>query len=132
MEWSGYDTYATIGYNLNGEYENHFLSGLPTANTVACLSSDTKWNNLIYSVDPSGVNANQTLRSECILNTYEDLDIFGSFDDLFFQLESCPCSISQAQVDPRFGLFITSDTFDCYIQLIPYRTSVQGCCYSTT
>ena len=132
MEWSGYDTYATIGYNLNGEYENHFLSGLPTANTVACLSSDTKWNNLIYSVDPSGVNANQTLRSECILNTYEDLDIFGSIDDLFFQLESCPCSISQAQVDSRFGLFITSDTFDCYIQLIPYGTSVQGCCYSTT
>ena len=132
MEWSGYDTYATIGYNLNGEYENHFLSGLPTANMVACLSSDTKWNNLIYSVDPSGVNANQTLRSECILNTYEDLDIFGSFDDLFFQLESCPCSISQAQVDPRFGLFITSDTFNCYIQLIPYGTSVQGCCYSTT
>ena len=131
MGWSGYDRYATIGYNLNGVYENHFLSGLPTANSVACLAADTKWNNLIYAVNVDGVNVNQTQRSICIRNAYEDADIFGFVDSVFYQLESCPCSLSQAQVDPRFGQYITGDDYECYVQLLPYGTSVQGCCYST-
>ena len=133
MGWSGFDTFATIGYNLNGgEYENHFLSGLESANTIACLSSPaTKWNNLVYSIDLAAVSENQTQRSTCLLSAYEDLDLFGSLDDIVDNLESCPCSIGQAQVDPRFALYITNDELDCYVQLIPFGTSVQGCCYST-
>ena len=131
MEWSGYNTYATIGYNLNGEYENHFLSGSPVAHTIACSSGASKWNNLVYTVDMTGANEGQTQRSSCIIRAFDDADIFGEWDDVFFYLESCPCSLSQAQVDPRFGLYMSTDEYDCYVQLIPYGTLVQGCCYST-
>lgn len=130
MGWSGYDTYATIGYNLNGDYENHYLSGTPAAQTIACLSPDSKWSNLIYSVDMAGAN-DQIQRSMCILKAYDDADLFGDLSDVILNLESCPCSLGQAQVDPRFGFYITNDQYDCYVQLIPYETSVQGCCYST-
>ena len=130
MEWSGYNSYATIGYNLNGDYENHFLSGLPAAYSIAC-SSSSKWNNLVYTVDMTGVNDNQTRRSTCILMAYDDLDIFASLDDVLYYLESCPCSLSQAEADPRFELSSSTNEYDCYVQLIPYETSVQGCCYST-
>ena len=132
MGWSGFNTYATIGYNLNGDYENHFLSGTSAANTVACLASPgSKWNNLLYAIDMSGVSEVQTQRALCIASVIEDSDIFGEVDDIFFSLESCPCSLGQAQVDPRFALYLSEDEFDCYIQLVPYGTSVQGCCYST-
>lgn len=132
MGWSGYDTYATIGYNLNGDYENHFLSGLESANTVACLSTpNTKWDNLVYTIDMTGVNETQRQRAQCIISVLEDEDIFGSLDEVFVKLEPCPCSLGQAQVDPRFVLYFSSEEFDCYVQLIPYETSVQGCCYST-
>jgi hypothetical protein len=130
MEWSGYNSYATIGYNLNGDYENHFLSGLPAAYSIAC-SSSSKWNNLVYTVDMTGVNDDQTRRSTCLLMAYDDMDIFGSLDDVFYNLESCPCSLSQAEADPRFELSSSTNEYDCYVQLIPYETSVQGCCYST-
>jgi hypothetical protein len=132
MGWSGYDTYATIGYNLNGDYENHYLSGSLSANTIACLSSPaTKWYNLVYPIDMAGVREEQIQRSMCITKTHEDRDIFGPAEDIFIMLESCPCSVGQAQVDPRFTLFFTSDEYDCYVQLIPYVSAVQGCCYST-
>lgn len=132
MGWSGYDTYATIGYNLNGDYENHYLSGLESANGVACLASPaTKWSNLVYAVDMTGVSDEQTQRALCIARVLEDQDIFGPVDDVFVKLEACPCSLDQAQVDPRFVLYFSSEEFTCYVQLFPYITSVQGCCYST-
>ena len=132
MGWSGYNTYATIGYNLNGDYKNHFLSGLSSAKDIACLSSPTSnWYNILYAVDTSDVSNTQMQRSACITQTIEDQDIFGALDDVVNGLESCPCSLGQAQVDPRFIFYSSSDTAECYVQLLPYGTSAQSCCYST-
>ena len=70
-------------------------------------------------------------RSACITHIIEDQDIFGAVDDVVNGLESCPCSLGQAQIDPRFMLFSSSDTVDCYVQLLPHGISAQSCCYST-
>ena len=85
----------------------------------------------MYAIDMTGVSEEQTQRALCITRALEDQDIFGSLDDVFAELESCPCSLDQAQVDPRFVLYFSSEEFDCYVQLFPYITAVQGCCYST-
>lgn len=132
MGWSGFNTYATIGYNLNGDYENHYVSGTSAANTIACLgSSMSKWNNLVYSIDMDGVSEVQTQRALCIARVIEDYDIFGDLDDIASALEPCPCSLDQAQVDTRFTELFSDNEISCYVQLVPFETAAQGCCYST-
>ena len=53
VSWHGH---ATIGYNAGGTlFENHKLSGMNTANSVACLNySSTVWSNLVYRLTPAG------------------------------------------------------------------------------
>lgn len=53
LNWAGE---ATIGFNAGGDYyDNHYLSGLPQSNAVACvhINVGSEWNNVIYNLVPS-------------------------------------------------------------------------------
>ena len=115
MGWSGQDPYANIGYNLNGEYENHPLSGTSSANTIACLSSgddsssepvrrrqtSSSWYNQLYQL-PSAVDPIQQLRAECLTMELLDIQTNGDILPLARSLGACPPTINQAFLDFRF------------------------------
>ena len=47
---------ATIGFNApQEESSNHFLSGLPIVDEIACLQQDSVWKNLIYDLEMNPV-----------------------------------------------------------------------------
>ena len=52
LNWAGD---AIIGFNAAADfYENHYLSGLPVSNSIACVHSNSgsEWNNVIYNLVP--------------------------------------------------------------------------------
>ena len=86
MEWSGQGDgfYATIGYNLNGQFVNHPLTATAQASDIACLSQDvevsrrqaSRWHNQIYQL-PIDEDPLQQLRSQCFGQRLQDIQTLG-------------------------------------------------------
>ena len=83
MDWSGR---ATIGFNAGGEYyANHPLGRQPFSNAVACLNSNSEWNNIVYDLtDPiqSDVGLVNQGPKSCKCNIIIVIDI-TSFDTYY-------------------------------------------------
>ena len=146
MEWSGAGDglYATIGYNLNGAFLNHPLTGMSQVNTVACLSQSdaggisrrqvSRWHNELYQL-PAAVDLAQQLRSECLLKKNLDIQAVGDVSVISSSLQACPNTRLQAQLDFRFVFHSASSTLtsQCYINAFPTgSTGISSliCCYS--
>lgn len=130
MNWSGYGSYAIIGYNVDGDYQNHLFSGLSSASDIACASAvDSSWYNVWYMLGTSE-DYTQHMRSQCIFRVGEDKALIGDVAEIASGLQPCPCTLGQAQVDVRFISYTSSSTAICYVQLLATRSSVQSCCYS--
>lgn len=130
MSWSGYGSYAIIGYNVDGDYQNHLFSGLSSASDIACSSaSESSWYNVWYVLGTSE-DYTQQMRSQCISRVGEDKAVTGDVAEIASGLQSCPCTLGQAQVDVRFISYTSSNTAICYMQLLAAGSSVQSCCYS--
>lgn len=127
MEWSGF---ATVGFNLNGDlYENHPLTGLPSANAIACLNQ-SRWYNQIYQLTLF-TDELQQQRADCRRKYFEDIEHFGNISNITSNLEPCPCSVQQAWLDQRFQYDLFS-TEQCFYQRFPsVDLASQYCCYST-
>ena len=144
MGWSGQGNgfYATIGYNLNGQFVNHPLTATAQASSIACLSQDveisrrqaSRWHNQIYQL-PIDEDPVQELRSQCFGQRLQDIQTLGDVMPLASSIPACPPSLLQAILDFRFILYTpsTTTTSRCYIQAFPTGssgTSAQHCCYS--
>lgn len=146
MGWSGEDdgSYATVGYNLNGAFENHPLSGSPEVGGIGCLSSgsnsniarrqSSKWHNQLYTL-PTVVDPIQQLRAECLTIQNTDIETVGDIQSLSRSLGACPPSASQAFLDFRFMYHSDSSTFTsrCYVYV--FSAGVESlssliCCYA--
>ena len=144
MEWSGEGdgVYATIGYNLNGVFENHPLSGYPEAHTIGCVSQNSGDNigrrqalmfyNQIYQL-PSAIDPIQQLRSECLTMQILDIQAVGDIQSLSSSLGACPNSVTQAFLDFQFTYHSQSSNSQCYIHVFSAGNadiSSLICCYS--
>lgn len=144
LTWAGTGPYATIGYNLQGTFLNHILSGTDQVNTIACLSNGdsdnvsrreaSKWHNQIYQLQ-ANVDQTQLNISECFLQQVMDIELVGDVSQLSSSLLACPSSMLQAQIDFRFTVYdpSTTTTEMCYIHVFPTGitdTSSLFCCYS--
>lgn len=148
MDWSGEGNgfYATIGYNLNGVYQNHPLSGTPVVRTIACQPSNvtvegisrrqvsSMWYNQLYQL-PSAVDTIQQQRSECLTKRVLDIENNGNIQTLSSSLGACPNSVAQAIRDFRFTYHRQSSTptSRCYVHVFPAGTngiSSLICCYA--
>ena len=144
MEWSGEGEglYATIGYNLNGVYENHPLSGTMGVRDIAQCPNDaparrqatSSWTNLIYQL-PSAVNLLQELRAQCLTSEILDIQSNGAIQPLSTSLGACPPSVAQAFLDFRFIFSddISTTSSRCYIHVFATgNTDLASliCCYA--
>ena len=147
MEWpgEGIGYYATIGYNLNGAYLNHPLSGTEVVHNIACQSNVTvegisrrevsaMWYNQLYQL-PSAVDPIQQERSECLTMRILDIQTVGDIQPLSSSLGACPNSVAQAILDFRFAYHSQSSTLTsrCYVHVFPAGAndiSSLICCYS--
>ena len=145
MQWSGQGMYATIGYNLNGDYVNHPLSGTSSASAIACLSSggteepvrrrqtSSNWYNQLYQL-PSAVDPIQQLRAECIALELLDIQTIGDIGPLATSLGACPPTFNQALLDFRFvfksDLSTSSLCFSYIFNAGSSGTSSLVCCYT--
>ena len=146
MGWSGEGDgmYATIGYNLNGEFHNHPLSGTSQAQTIGCLSQSSddsisrcqasKWHNELYQL-PTAVDPIQQLRSECLTLQILDIQSVGDIRALSSSLGACPNSVNQAILDFRFTYHnqVSTPTSRCYVHVFPAGDNGLSsliCCYS--
>ena len=144
MGWSGYTSYATIGYNLNGEYQNHLLSGISEVNTIACFSNNedigrrrrqvsSSWYNELYQL-PSAISPIQQLQAECRTMEILDIQTNGDIMPLARSLGACPPTFNQAFVDFRFtyNSSISSESL-CFVQVFAagsFDISSLICCYA--
>lgn len=138
MEWSGEGSgfYATIGYNLNGAYQNHPLSGTHVVHTIACQSVEVSsmWYNQLYQL-PSAVDPIQQQRSECLTMRVLDIQNIADIQTLSRSLGACPNSVAQAIRDFRFTYHSQSSTLTsrCYVHVFPAGASGISsliCCYA--
>lgn len=144
MNWSGVGegSYATIGYNLNGVFENHPLSGYPEVHTIGCSSQSPDdvigrrqalmFSNQLYQL-PSAVDPIQQLRSDCLTMEILDIQSVGDVLSLSSSLGACPNSVTQALLDFRFIFYSQSSTSQCYIHIFSAGNadiSSLICCYS--
>ena len=143
MGWSGEGDgmYATIGYNLNGEFDIHPLSGASQARTIGCLSQSSddsqrrasKWHNELYQL-PTEVDPIQQLRSECLAMQILDIQSVGDIRALSSSLGACPNSINQAYADFRFiDLYTLIYNSVCFVHVFPSgNTDLSSliCCYN--
>lgn len=143
IQWSGEGSgsYATIGYNLNGVYENHPLSGTIGVNNIAgCLNgpvrrqTNSNWFNQIYQL-PTAVDPLQELRAQCMMMGLLDIESIGDIQDLSSSLGTCPPSVSQAFLDFRFtyNSDVSTTSSRCYVYVFPAGVTALSsliCCYA--
>ena len=140
IEWSGegFGSYATVGYNLNGVFENHPLSGTSQVNNIDCSSPNTEvkratqWTNEIFQIS-STLDPEQDLRAQCIVKKQQDTQTYGDVDAIASRISSCPPSLVQAFLDFRFIFHTPFATISsaCFIHTFPVGYSALKCCYST-
>eukprot|EP00731_Ephydatia_muelleri_P009511 Em0005g97a len=132
MQWSGFWTFATVGYNANGAYfRNHPASGYDViSEAVACqnMFCNVSVSNVVYQLSqvPSYASLQRQLCYALYLDDLGQLDLSKASS----QLEPCPCSWGQAWIDQ--SRFIWSrDARLCFVQRFPKEgtTYVQRCCY---
>ena len=140
LEWSGLADQAVIGVNvgfgIEGDFppfQNHPLSGLEQVTMVACTNQDRgiDWVDVIYKIGNVSANELQRNRSLCMAAYLQDIEIFGVE---FPELSPCPCSESQAKLDPTYTLnTMSSRSAVCYFtaSIFIKDTEAQECCYST-
>ena len=146
MGWSGVDvgSYAIVGFNLNGVYENHPLSGTSEIKDIGCLSTgsisnitrrqSSNWHNQLYQL-PTVVDLIQQLRSECLAMQILDIQTVGDIQSLSSSLGACPPSASQAFLDFRFLFHSESSTFTSRCYTYVFSAGAGGlssliCCYA--
>ena len=131
LQWSGLNSrHAVIGYNMNGQFMNHPLSGIPQVSDVDCMNSpSTSWSTLVYQIgDLEGEL--QRSRAECVRRFDEDSAIPSNpfLIDIF--VPRCPCFGLQAFINPLWRFFSqTNFQGTCFIRRfrgLPNRI----CCYT--
>ena len=147
MGWSGSGDgfYATIGYNLEGLYQNHQFSGTSSAKDIACQSSaddggsvgrrqaSSSWFNQVYQL-PSAVDPIQQLRAECLTLEILDIQSNGDIAELSRSLGACPPSLAQVLLDFQFTFngYVSTES-QCYTYIFAagsFGISSLICCYS--
>ena len=133
LQWSGLNNrHAVIGYNMNGQFMNHPLSGIPQVSDVDCMNSPgTSWSTLVYQIgDLEGEL--QRSRAECVRRFDVDSAIYSDqvltlFGDII--LPRCPCTLFQASINPLWRFFSqTNFQGTCFLRRfrgLPNRI----CCY---
>ena len=141
IQWSGegIGSYATVGYNLNGVFENHPLSGTSQINNIDCLSPNTEfslqeatlWKNEIFQIS-STPDPEQDHRAQCIIKQQQDIQTYGDVDAIASSISPCPPSLFQAWLDFRFIFYFPFGTISstCFIHTFPAGNSAFRCCYS--
>ena len=133
MQWSGYSTFATIGFNANGAYfKNHPASGYDVVSeAVACQNAfcNVSVSNLVYRLSqtpPSYASLQRQLCTSLYLSDLARLDLSRAR----YQLEPCPCTWGQAWMDQSRFVW-SSDSRLCFVQRLSKEGTsyAQRCCY---
>lgn len=139
LEWSGLFEHAVIGVNVGlgiegdfAPFQNHPLSGFREVTMVACTNQDrgVNWVDLIFKIGDVTGDELQRNRSRCMAAYLQDIERFGNE---FLQQNPCPCTESQASLDPGYTLNkMSSRSSVCYFtSSILVKDGAQECCYST-
>ena len=137
LQWSGLDGFyneAVVGYNTDGVFQNHPLSGTEHILNIAKKSS---YNNMVKKIGNLDTDL-QRARKQCFLKFLDDRVKYNNVLLRSQLTQPCPCSIFQAWSERRFIFSFERSVIKfnengtlCFSQFFPSAFgSGQLCCYS--
>ena len=135
LQWSGIDTFPTIGFNSPSDstntYTNHPLTAQEGATEIAC-NPNPVCNNVIYQISKFQSFVEEQKRM-CVEWYLSDFDKFEEPDivSLDQMAPPCPCQLSQVQVDRYFEPRTSNKSTTCFTtRFLLLELGVRECCYS--